>query len=285
MTKGIIFDIKEFSVYDGPGVRSTVFLKGCPLRCKWCHNPEGLSPKPEVFVNSGSCTHCGKCNVPECEKAASGKCTACGKCIYKCPGAFRRICGKSYTPDELEEIILRQSIFFKDGGGVTFSGGEPTMQSEFLLEMLPRLRSKGIHCALQTCGYTHERIFGEILKNIDFVLYDIKLADEKKHIEYTGVSNKKILANLSALIESGIPFLGRTPIIAGINDDKENLEATAELVKDAKNLVRFELLPYNGAAGGKYPMVGRSFDHPEFKAPDKIDTSPFTDRGIECKVL
>ena len=285
MKTGIIFDIKEFSVYDGPGVRSTVFLKGCPLRCKWCHNPEGLSPSPEVFVSAGSCLGCGKCKIPDCERDENGVCTACGKCIYKCPGALRRICGKSYTCDELEKILLRQSVFFKDGGGVTFSGGEPTMQSEFLIEMLSRLRKKGIHCAVQTCGYTSPEVFSRIIENTDFFLYDIKLADEARHIEYTGVSNRLILNNLSALIESGVPFIARTPVIAGVNDSSENLSATAELVKNAKNLQRFELLPYNGAAGGKYPMVGKTFEYPDFKAPERIDASPFKNRGIECRVL
>ncbi|MBQ2733541.1 MAG: glycyl-radical enzyme activating protein [Clostridia bacterium] len=285
MTTGIVFDIKEFSVYDGPGVRSTVFLKGCPLRCKWCHNPEGLSPKPEIFVSAGSCLNCGRCAVEGCEKAKGGTCTACGKCIYKCPGGLRRICGKSYTGDELEAVLMRQSVFFKDGGGVTFSGGEPTMQSDFLLEMLTRLRKNGIHCAVQTCGYTPSEVFKQIIENTDFFLYDIKLADDAMHKAYTGVSNKLILENLKLLIESGKPFLGRTPIIDGVNNSVENLAATAELVKNAKNMLRFELLPYNGAAGGKYPMVGKEFAYPEFKAPEKIDVSPFTERGIVCKVL
>ncbi len=285
MKTGIIFDIKEFSVYDGPGVRSTVFLKGCPLRCKWCHNPEGLSPSPEVFVSAGSCLHCGKCDVPDCAKKENGVCSACGKCIYKCPGALRRICGKSYTCDELEKILLRQSVFFKDGGGVTFSGGEPTVQSGFLIEMLTRLRKNGIHCAVQTCGYTSPDTFKRVIANCDFFLYDIKIADGEKHKKYTGVSNELILRNLSALMESGVPFIGRTPVIAGVNDSEADLIAIAELVKDAKNLQRFELLPYNGAAGGKYPMVGKTFEYPEFKAPERIDASPFKNRGIECRVL
>lgn len=285
MITGTVFDIKEFSVYDGPGVRSTVFLKGCPLRCKWCHNPEGLSPHPEIFISAGSCLHCGKCATTDCAKANDGVCSACGKCVYKCPGGLRRICGKLYTPDELEEVILRQSIFFKDGGGVTFSGGEPTMQSDFLLEMLVRLRKKGIHCAVQTCGYTPKDEFRRITENADFFLYDIKLADDEKHKAYTGASNKLILENLTTLIESGVPFIGRTPVIEGVNDSAENLSATAELVKNARNMIRFELLPYNGAAGGKYPMVGKEYEYPCFKAPDKIDVTPFTDRNIECRIL
>jgi pyruvate formate lyase activating enzyme len=293
--KGTVFNIQRFSINDGPGIRTTVFMKGCPLSCAWCHNPESKLARPEIFFDAKKCTACGRCTAIcplGAHKISDGMhlyerdiCTACGKCVYKCPGGLRRICGKSYTCDELEEVILRQSIFFKDGGGVTFSGGEPTMQSDFLLEMLVRLRKKGIHCAVQTCGYTPKDVFKRITENADFFLYDIKLADDEKHKAYTGASNKLILENLTTLIESGVPFIGRTPIIEGVNDSVENLSATAELVKNARNMIRFELLPYNGAAGGKYPMVGKEYAYPEFKAPDKIDTFPFTERNIECRVL
>lgn len=277
----MIFDIKEFAVYDGPGIRTTVFFKGCPLSCRWCHNPEGLRKEPEIWVNAGSCTHCGKCRVPGCSKETSGVCSACGRCVYKCPNGFRRIIGVKYTPSQLSDVLAKQAYFLRQGG-VTFSGGEPTMQSDFLLEAMPLIP---FHRALQTCGFCKPEVFSEILGLCDFVLYDIKLADDKKHKEYTGVSNDVILENLERLKSSGVPFIARTPIIAGVNDDSENLRRSVNLVKDAPGLVRYELLPYNGAAGGKYAMVGRKYGGREFRAPEKIDLSEFSKAGVECRIL
>ncbi len=282
--EGVIFDIKEFSVYDGPGVRSTVFFKGCPLSCQWCHNPEGLRPEPEIWVNAGSCTHCGRCAVEGCALQTTGRCSACGRCVYRCPNAFRKICGERIEADELEARLLKQKDFFTDGG-VTFSGGEPTMQADFLLEMLGRMRRDGIHSAVQTSAFCRPERFEEIIAASDFFLFDIKLADEKKHKIYTGVSNAVILENLRALIASGKPFIARTPLIAGVNDDPENLAASAELVTGAAGLQRYELLPYNGAAGGKYAMVGRIYEHRDFRAPEHVDLTPFRERGIDVRVL
>ena len=282
--EGIIFDIKEFSVYDGPGIRTTVFFKGCPLSCQWCHNPEGLSPRPEIWVDAGSCLHCGRCVLPDCPLHTAGRCVACGRCVSLCPHAFRRICGERIEAEELERRLLRQKDFLVDGG-VTFSGGEPTLQPAFLLDMLERMRRKGIHTALQTCGYCPPETFDAILGAADFFLFDIKHADPEKHREYTGVSNRPILRNLQALIRSGKPFIARTPLIAGINDSAENLAASAGLVAGAGNLLRYELLPYNGAAGGKYAMVGRTYAHGDFKAPERVDLSPFREAGIDARIL
>lgn len=284
--EGVIFDIKEFSVYDGPGVRTTVFFKGCPLSCRWCHNPEGLRPEPEIWVNVGSCLCCGKCEVPDCDRRVTGTCSACGRCVPLCPNAFRRICGERIDAGELEARLLRQKDFFTAGdGGVTFSGGEPTMQAAFLLDMLERMRRDGIHTAVQTAAFCPAETFERVVAAADFFLFDIKLADREKHKVYTGVPNDRILANLQTLICSGKPFIARTPLIAGINDSRENLAASADLVAGAKGLVRYELLPYNGAAGGKYAMVGRTYPHGDFRAPDRVDLSPFRERGIEVRVL
>ena len=284
MIKGTVFDIKEFSVYDGPGVRTTVFLKGCPLRCRWCHNPEGLSPRPEILINAGSCTGCGKCRVEGCTRASDGICSACGKCLPKCPRALRRICGREYTVAELTEVLRAQSRFFKGGGGVTFSGGEPTYQPDFLCETLDLLGKARIHRAVQTCGYCSKSVWERVLDRVDFVLFDIKHTDAERHKLYTAVDNAPILANLERLKRSGIPFIARVPLIAGVNDDAVNLTKTAELLADASNLQRVELLPYNAAAGAKYRMVNLPFTH-DFHAPDHVDVSPFTNRGIECRIL
>ncbi len=285
---GVVFDIKEFSIYDGPGVRTTVFLKGCPLRCKWCHNPEGLEVKPQIMLSS-SCTDCGACKVDGCELSggktrllnASESCTGCGRCVLKCPEGFRHIAGKAYTPDELKAKIMKNEIFLKDGG-VTFSGGEPTMQADFLCEMLDILP---FHRAVQTCGFCSEENFKRVLSRVDFMMFDIKHTDSEKHRYYTGVDNAPILKNLKTLIASGKPFVARVPLIAGVNDDRENLVNTARLLEGAKGLVRAELLPYNGAAGAKYAMVGRNYGGSEFKAPSKPDISCFTELGIDCKVM
>jgi pyruvate formate lyase activating enzyme len=286
---GTVFDIKEFSIYDGPGVRVTVFLKGCPLRCKWCHNPEGLSPFPQVMLSKNMCTSCGKCFVADCPLTGSvaafesGKatCTGCGKCVGKCPMGLRKMSGTSYTPDELVKRILRYEVFFRDGGGVTFSGGEPTMQHEFLIEVLDKLN---IHKAIQTCGYCEPEIFKKIISKLDFVFFDIKHAFSDEHKLYTGVGNEKILKNLEYLKTTSVPFVVRIPLIQGVNDSKENLEKTASLVQGAKNLLRVEILPYNESAGAKYEMVGKDYPH-KFKAPENIDTTPFTKLGIECKIM
>ena len=282
--EGTIFDIKEFSVYDGPGVRTTVFFKGCPLSCQWCHNPEGLSPEPEIWVNAGSCLHCGKCAVEDCALRLTGRCNACGRCVYRCPNAFRKICGKRVSADVLEERLLKQKIFLADGGA-TFSGGEPTMQPDFLLEMLGRMKKNGIHTAVQTSAFCKPEQFEKIISAADFFLFDIKHADAEAHRKFTGVPNTVILENLRALIRSKKPFIARTPLIEGVNDAKENLAASAALVAGAEGLQRYELLPYNGAAGGKYAMVGRVYEHREFRAPSHVDLSPFRERGIEVRVL
>ena len=280
---GTVFDIKEFSVYDGPGVRATVFLKGCPLRCEWCHNPEGLGKSPQIMVSSG-CGNCGKCRVDGCAFLSNGECNGCGACVSLCPQGLRRISGTVYTPEELTKRLLTYAPFFGSDGGVTFSGGEPTYQPDFLCETLDLLGKAGIHRAVQTCGYCSESVWERVLDRVDFVLFDIKHTDAERHKLYTAVDNAPILANLERLKRSGIPFIARIPIIAGVNDDTVNLTKTAELLTDAPNLQRVELLPYNGAAGAKYRMVNLPFTH-DFYAPDHVDTSPFTNRGIECRIL
>lgn len=280
---GTVFDIKEFSVYDGPGVRATVFLKGCPLRCQWCHNPEGLGKSPQIMVSSG-CRRCGKCYVDGCDLRNGGECNGCGKCVSLCPYGLRRISGTEYTSEELAKRLQTYAPFFGADGGVTFSGGEPTYQANFLCETLDILGKSGIHRAVQTCGYCSEEVFDRVLSRVEFLLFDIKHTDPELHKRYTGVDNAPILANLERLKRSEIPFLARVPLIAGVNDDAVNLRKTAELLANSDNLQRVELLPYNGAAGAKYKMVGMPFDH-DFRAPDDIDVTPFTELGIECRVL
>lgn len=316
---GVLFDIKQLSVFDGPGIRTTVFLKGCPLTCMWCHNPEGLSYAPQLMVSQNGCTGCGRCMAvcrcgdktsggdktsvggKTCGSAAAGgvyndfvstfpggrihpaSCTLCGDCINVCPERLRKICGDKVTAEDLSNRLLKDCEYLNMmGGGVTFSGGEPLGQSEFLLECLERLRP--MHRAIETSGYCAPGVFREILNELDYIIMDIKLADEEKHRYYTGVSNKVILENLEQVKSGGKPFCIRIPVIPGVNDSEDNYRQTAALLKGAGNLIMAELLPYHKTAGAKYGMVGRTYE-PEFdiSRTANLDTSVFEAAGIRCE--
>ena len=249
MTTGTVFDIQRYSVHDGPGIRTTVFLKGCPLRCAWCHNPEGLDPRPQVL------------------KSAAGE----------------RLCGRSYAAGELAELLRRTTPLFGDEGGVTFSGGEPTAQAEFVAEVMERL--EGIHVALDTSGYCPEPEFRLAVERADLVLLDLKLIDPDEHRRWTGADNGPILANLGKLAGMGKPFVVRVPLVPGVTDTRENLRAVAETVKGLPGLVRVELLPYNRAAGGKYAACGREWK-PLFSEslPHREDLTSFMELGVPARI-
>lgn len=253
---GIIFGIKEFTVHDGPGSRITVFLKGCPLRCKWCHNPEGLKTAKQLMYKSNFCSHCGTCYRP-CEHE---ECKPFGRCIHACPNGCLSVAGEEITAEELAERLLKNADILKlMGGGVTISGGEPMLQAEFVCELAEHLGST--HKAIQTSGYTDLETYKKVINRMDYVMQDIKLADEKAHILYTGVSNKNILENVEWLKRSGKQFVFRIPLIPEITDTEENLRAISEIVEDC----RVELMPYNSLAGAKYSMVGMEYTLPEKK--------------------
>lgn len=276
---GVVFEIKELAVFDGPGIRTTVFLKGCPLRCQWCHNPEGLSPHRELMVSGNGCSHCGRCQAV-CPSPKA--CTLCGACVHSCPNRLRKICGDEYTPDELAALLSKDADYLAaQGGGVTFSGGEPTMQGEFLLAVLKRIPQ--MHKAIETSGYCAPELFRAIIDHLDYVMMDLKIMDEAKHRHYTGVSNHLILRNLEQLKASGKPFVIRIPVIPGVNDSEENYTATAKVLSGAVNLQTVELLPYHKTAGAKYSMVGREY-RPEFdiQAKPNLDTEIFHRYGIPC---
>lgn len=253
---GIVFDIKEFSVFDGPGIRTTVFMKGCPLRCRWCHNPEGLSPKPQLMVSHSSCTHCGTCErvCPHPEK-----CTACGACVPHCRGGFRRIVGREWEAEALAERLRKdEDVYRMSGGGVTFSGGEPLLQWDFVSDTVKRL--KGIHTAAETSGYTSDDIFEKAMDTFDLIMMDWKVSDPEKHLFYTGVKQDAIRRHAQMLSGGDTPFILRMPVIPGVNDVKEHFETAAALVRGAKALVRIDVLPYQRAAGAKYDMVDMKYD-------------------------
>jgi len=249
--QGLIFDIKEFSVNDGDGIRTTVFFKGCPLRCIWCHNPEGLKPIPELYERREGCLSCGLCRT-ECGHA---DCAPFGRCIHACPKNLVRPVGRVWESEALaKKLLSQQPLFDQTGGGVTFSGGEPLMQADFCVDLAKKLCGR-VHLAIETSGYAAHGDFARVASLCDLVMMDLKLMDEEAHRRYTGVSNRRILENAAWLKESGIPHVFRTPLIPGITDTEENLRAISAFVGED----RLELLPYNTLAAAKYAAVHRTF--------------------------
>ena len=248
--KGIIFDIKEFSIHDGPGGRTTVFMKECPLRCRWCHNPEGLERRIQLMKKHNLCVHCGRCETG-CDHE---ECKPLGICIHACPNGCLSVSGKLVDSIELAEKLKKDKDIFKNlNGGVTVSGGEPLVQADFVCDLADNLN--GIHKAIQTSGYADEEIYKRVISKFDYVMQDIKLVDENKHIKYTGVSNKKILKNIEWLKRSGKKFVLRCPQIPGITDTKENIAAVSRIADGFK----IEFLKYNDLAGAKYEMLGMQY--------------------------
>ena len=248
---GTIFDIKEMAVHDGPGIRTTVFFKGCPLRCIWCHNPEGFTTEPQLMYKDVRCIKCGKCksecNHPECKPF--------GRCIHACPENCLEISGRKVDAKALVEELKKSADVLGDNfGGFTFSGGEPLAQPEFLLELIAEL--KGYNLCAETSGFCDSKTFETVIEKLDFIIMDIKLADSKAHKKYTGVKNDKILWNFETLKKSDKPYIIRTPLIPNITDIEENLQEIEKIIGDSS----WEKLPYNAAAGAKYKMLGMKFN-------------------------
>lgn len=259
--KGLIFSIEEFAVHDGDGLRTAIFFKGCPLRCRWCHNPEGLILKPQRIRNRNGCLECGRC-AQACP--TPGECSACGKCAAFCPRGLIRIAGESWEAKDLARRVKRN---FPPGiqAGVTLSGGEVFMQGEFMLELLDAL--KPLHRAIETSGYCSGELFARAMEHLEFVFMDIKHMDDTMHRRYTGVGNERILANLEILKNAGIPFAIRVPCIAGVNDDCENIRRLGERLQGCGNLRYVELLPYNRMAGAKYALLDWRYEE-DFQPPE-----------------
>jgi len=281
MRKGVIFDIRELTVHDGPGVRTTVFLKGCPLRCNWCHNPEGQDPKPELMIRRAGCTDCGLCK----KGCSHEECKPFSRCAKICPRNLIQICGQELDSETLAVLLKKNAdIFLQTGGGVTISGGEPLSQGEFLMELLQKLPP--VHTVVETSGFGDEEIFKQLVETADLILFDIKLMDPHMHEFWTGADNRLILKNLGCLISSGKPFTARMPLIPGVNDTEENFRQMARRLECARDRCVLEILPYNRLAGAKYETVSREYD-PKFDVDmtARFYGDAFDRSGIKWKIL
>ena len=265
MNKAIFFDIQRNSFVDGPGIRTTVFFKGCNLKCAWCHNPESQSAKPQMMFYKDKCTGCGKCKSV-CPYHLE-QCELCGKCTLYCPVDARKVCGKEHTVDEvLKEVLKDQAFYETSGGGVTFSGGECMLQIDFLAEILKKCKENGIHTAVDTAGHIPFESFEKILSYTDLFLYDIKIFDSQKHKQYVGVGNELILENLKKLFERKAKLWIRIPIIPDVNDSIEEIQKIKDFLKTNGTPEKIELLPYHAMGENKYRAIGKE---PQiFKTPD-----------------
>ncbi|MCR4428464.1 MAG: glycyl-radical enzyme activating protein [Caldiserica bacterium] len=263
--RGVVFNIQRYSIQDGPGIRTTIFLKGCPLKCLWCHNPEGINPNPEIIWLETRCLGCRRCvqschlETPIFPPAFDPRCNLCGECLRTCPAKALELAGRGFSKEELMEEILKDRVFFDlSQGGVTFSGGEPLFQGEFLLEILSACKEERIHTALDTSGFCEMGLLQKVEPLSDLFLYDIKTIDVKKHLEFTGVPNFQILENLSWLSKKPEKVIVRFPVIPGLNDDDFEIQQMGEFLLSL-NIREIDLIPYHKMARDKYRRLRREY--------------------------
>ena len=277
MKQPFIFNVQKFCVHDGPGIRTTVFFKGCPLRCAWCHNPESQDFAPELLVNAEKCTSCRQC-LPTCPAGAiratgegivtdRASCRACGSCVDECLKGAREIAGHQATITELLAEIEKDRVFYEQsGGGVTLSGGEVLCQPEAARELAQACQIRGIHVAIDTCGHAPYENLARLLDCADLFLYDLKHLDPRQHRKFTGQDNSLILDNLLRLSATGQSIHLRIPLIENFNADDAHIESVARFVRQL-NLTRIDLLPYHNTGSSKYERLGRRYDPAGFAAP------------------
>jgi len=267
MSKGIIFDIKRFAIHDGNGIRTTVFFKGCPLRCIWCHNPEGISSEKELMYHSERCIWCLDCkNICKWDAISEkretilidiNKCNMCGDCVKVCSTTALELIGKQVSADDLIKEIEKDTIFYNEsGGGVTFSGGEPLMQTGFLNEILCRCKEKNINTVLDTSGFAESKVLKKIMDKVDVFLYDLKIIDNNEHIKYTGVPNELILKNIEFLISTKKHVQVRFPLIPQITDKEKNLNDMIKFLLNL-NIKKISILPYHSSGVEKLKRLNK----------------------------
>ena len=303
MNRANIFNIQRFSIHDGPGIRTVVFFKGCPLRCAWCANPESYQRRPEIIVNKQNCIGCGAC-LSACAKEAvsltdnvvgidRGRCDACGSCTKECYTRALKNMGNSMTAEEVFQEIQKDGLFYKNsGGGFTLSGGEPLLYGEFCVELINLCNKHDLHGAIETSGYGNPDVLLEFARKLDLIFFDLKHMDDEMHKKYTGVSNVSILNNLNLIQGCAKEIIIRTPLVPGCNDSVENINQTADFISTLRNITTWELLPYHRLGEHKFEQLGQRYTLDGTAPPDKKNLTEFVGlaekklkkHGIACKI-
>jgi len=296
---GRVFDIKRYSIHDGPGIRTTVFLKGCSLRCLWCHNPESVDPGPELMHWPGRCTRCYAC-ITACPKGAIAKdavgaividrkaCDLCGKCAEACLYDAMQIVGREMSVEEVLSEVEKDKIFYdQSGGGITLSGGDPFVQSAFAEALLDGCRSRGISTAVDTAGFSRNGVLDRVASKADLILYDLKCMDDVRHKELTGVSNVPIIENLKRLAAGRAEVWVRIPFVSGVNDDDDNIRRTIALLASLKTIRRVGILPYHSGGLEKARRIGQESHFRKFETPSEeriaAVEAAFREAGFEVR--
>ncbi len=294
----VIFNIQRYSVQDGPGVRTTVFMKGCPLRCLWCSNPESQKAHPQVSHRNTLCTKCGRC-LEACPQDAislgqagirinRSRCDNCGACVPVCyPGAIE-VLGREVTVDEVLAEAKKDALFYRNsGGGITISGGEPLSQPDFVAELLRRCQDDGLHTTIDTCGYAPQDALQSVLRYVDLVLFDIKHLQEVPHRKATAVSNRRIISNALTVARAGVPMIMRLPLIPGVNDSEDNVRGTGRFAQEL-GIRRLDLLPYHRFGTSKYTNLDRRYRLEGLVSPTDEEVQRLKETlesmGLECRI-
>lgn len=289
---GLVFDVQRYSLHNGPGIRTTVFLKGCPARCLWCHNPESQAFGPEVVRIESRCANCGTC-ATVCPHGApppgSSLCTACGACVEACPACARQMAGREMTVAEVMDEVLKDRVFYEEsGGGVTFSGGEPLAQLPFLTALLEACRAEGLHAVVDTCGFASQEALLRLVPLVDLFLFDVKLLDDARHREWTGLPVGPILDNLHALVSAGAGVRARIPLVPGHTDAEPDLRASAALLASLPGIEGVDLIPFHRTGAAKAHRLGRDYPLESLAppAPERLEllAGLFRERGLAVTI-